>query len=80
MRDRLLSRKGFREYRLYRFLGGENRYLRAEFWEDGEAAQAFWTDPDMREFSAKLPSGRGAPKFGYYEVLHQLGEARAATR
>ena len=70
-----MSREGFREYRLYRFLGGENRYLRAEFWEDADAARAFWAAEDMRGFTAKLPTGRAAPRFGYYEVLHQLGDA-----
>ena len=76
LRERLSSSESFREYRLYRFMGGENRYVRAEFWEDGDAARAFWNNSDMRDFTGKLVTPRRAPNFGYYEVLHQLGSAR----
>jgi len=78
LRARLLSNESFREYRLYRFLGAENRYLRTEFWDAAVPATAFWRDAAMREFTAKLPAGqRPAPVFRHWEVLHQLGSARA---
>ena len=38
LRNRLLATQGFGEYRLYRFLGGENRYFRTEFWQSQAAA------------------------------------------
>jgi quinol monooxygenase YgiN len=75
--ERLAAAEAFREYRLYRFMGGENRYLRAEFWENADAGMTFWRREDMREFSARLNSSlRRPPPTGYYEVLHQLGSAR----
>ena len=77
LRERLQSQEGFREYRLYRFLGAENRYLRTEFWDTAAPATAFWREGSMREFTAKLPPGqRPAPIFRHWEVLHQLGSAR----
>lgn len=77
LRERLLASEHFGEYRLYRFMGGENRYFRAEFWRDREAAIAFWSQADMREFTVRLGAAlRRPPAFGHYDVLHQLGTAK----
>ncbi|HEX5369756.1 MAG TPA: antibiotic biosynthesis monooxygenase [Dehalococcoidia bacterium] len=80
LEGQLLDAPGFAEYRVYRFMGGENRLFRAEFWRSQEAALEFWRAPDRREYMAKLAalSNRGAPRFDHYEVLHQLGSARPA--
>jgi hypothetical protein len=78
LRERLAARAGFREVRLYRFLGRESRYVRAEFWRNAAAAKAFWTDQRTRDIMAALPAStyRKPPQFGYYEVLHQVGDPR----
>jgi heme-degrading monooxygenase HmoA len=78
LRKRLSDCPGFREVRLYRFLGGESRYVRAEFWDSSAAARAFWTDPEARNLMAALPATafRKPPQFAYYDVLHQLGDPR----
>jgi heme-degrading monooxygenase HmoA len=78
LREQISARPGFREVRLYRFLGSENRYVRAEFWDSAAAAREFWTDPGTRDLMAALPATayRMQPKFAYYEVLHQLGDPR----
>lgn len=82
LRERLSQTEGFRECRLYRSLGGENRYFRAEFWRSREDAGVFWRGADRREFMARLAaaSTRGAPRSRYYQVLHQLGDAGKAGR
>jgi hypothetical protein len=74
--QRLEAAPGFGEYRLYRFMGGEHRYLRCEFWRDATAGFSFWRDASMREFSASLSGLRTAPLFRYYDVLHQVGSAK----
>jgi quinol monooxygenase YgiN len=74
--QRLESNAGFGEYRMYRFMGGEHRYLRCEFWRDVAAGLAFWRDASMRDFSATLTGLREAPRFRYYDVLHQVGSAK----
>ena len=61
---------------MYRFMGGEHRYMRCEFWRDAAAGLAFWRDASMREFSASLTGLREAPRFRYYDVLHQVGSAK----
>ena len=78
LRKKLLAADGFHEYRLYRFMGGENRHVRAEFWQSQAAAEGFWHDPGLREFMSQLGQRpfRRAPRVGYYEVLHQTGDAR----
>jgi heme-degrading monooxygenase HmoA len=78
LRERLSGSPGFREVRLYRFLGGESRYVRAEFWDGSANARSFWTAPAARELTAALPAGafRRSPQFAYYDVLHQLGDPR----
>jgi quinol monooxygenase YgiN len=74
--QRLEAAPGFGEYRLYRFMGGEHRYQRCEFWRDAAAGLAFWREASMREFSATLTGLRTAPAFRYHDVLHQLGDAK----
>jgi hypothetical protein len=76
LKHRLLAAPGFGEYRLYRFMGGEHRYTRCEFWRDTAAGLAFWRDASMREFSASLTGMRTAPLFRYWDVLHQVGDAK----
>ena len=78
VRAALLDSEGFREYRLYRFMGGESRYFRAEFWQDAASARQFWHGQALHDLMLKLPQRpfRRAPRFGFYEVLHQLGDAR----
>src|SRR5579875_2845609 len=78
LRKRMSDSPGFREVRLYRFLGGESRYVRAEFWDSAAAARAFWTDSGARDRMAALPAAafRRQPQFAYYQVLHQLGDPR----
>jgi quinol monooxygenase YgiN len=74
LRDVLLAAEGFREYRMYRFLGGENRFMRAELWRDLADAERFWHDPAMRVRMAELGTRpfRRAPRIGYFELLHQV--------
>jgi hypothetical protein len=71
---------GFREYRLYQFLGRESRLFRAEFWETPAAAEAFWRDEARKALWAELPADawRKAPIPAYYQVLLQLGNPAAA--
>ncbi len=78
LRAALLATPGFREYRLYQFLGRESRLFRTEFWETEAAGRAFWTVEDRRAQLGKLPPGtwRKAPLPTYYRVLHQLGDGR----
>jgi hypothetical protein len=76
LKQRLFASPGFGEYRLYRFMGGEHRYLRCEFWRDAASGLAFWQDASMREFSAGLSGLRATPVFRYYDVLHQVGSAK----
>ena len=78
VRRALLTDEGFCEYRLYRFLGNENRFMRVEFWQSQTAAESFWNDPARRELMSQLPprSFRRRPDIGYFEVLHQIGDAR----
>ena len=78
--QRLLAAPGFAEYRLYRFMGGENRLFRAEFWRSREAGLTFWRAAARREYMTKLAAvtNRGAPGCRHYQVLHQLGSARPA--
>jgi heme-degrading monooxygenase HmoA len=78
--DRLLDTQGFREIRLYRFMGGESRYFRAEFWDSAEAASRFWTSAEARSLVAALPAPafRRPPQVGYFAVLQQLGDPRIA--
>jgi quinol monooxygenase YgiN len=77
LRDLLREADGLREYRLYRSLGGENRFVRAEFWRSQDEAIAFWRHEDRREFMNRLAaaSTRGVSKLRHYAVLHQLGDA-----
>ena len=77
LRGELSQSPCFREYRLYRSMGGENRFFRAEFWDSQDNATSFWRSPDRRDFMARLAaaSTRGAPSFRHYEVLDQLGSA-----
>jgi len=74
--QRLDAAPGFGEYRMYRFMGGEHRYIRCEFWRNAAAGLAFWRDASMREFSVTLSGLREAPRFRYYDVLHQVGSAK----
>jgi quinol monooxygenase YgiN len=77
LQKRLTMDLMFREYRLYRYMGGENRYTRTEFWRSQESAIAFWREPEMREFTMRLGSILRKPQStSYYEVLHQLGSAK----
>lgn len=80
LREQLRAAEGLTEYRLYRSLGAENRFFRAEFWRSQGDADAFWRHPDRREFMARLTAiaTRGVPRLRRYEVLHQLGDAGAA--
>lgn len=68
---------GFLEYRLYRSMGGESRFFRAEFWDTQDNAANFWRSTARRDLMARLAaaSTRGAPRFRHYEVLDQLGSA-----
>jgi heme-degrading monooxygenase HmoA len=77
LRLHLSKAPGFREYRLYRSMGGESRFFRAEFWEGEDRAADFWRSPDRRDLMARLAANlpRGAPRFRHYEVLDQLGSA-----
>jgi quinol monooxygenase YgiN len=81
LREQLRVAGGFHEYRLYRHLGGENRFFRAEFWLDQSTAAAFWRHEDRREFMGRLTaaSTRGVPRLRQYAVLHQLGDAGAGS-
>src|SRR5215471_6083587 len=77
LKDRLFAKEQFSEYRLYRFMGGETRYFRAEFWRDRQAALDFWREEPMREFSARFNATlRRPPEVSHYEVLHQAGSAK----
>ena len=76
LRERLLADEHFAEYRLYRFMGGETRYMRAEFWHNRDAALEFWRKGEMREFSKALEGLRRPPEFAHYDVLHQTGSAK----
>ena len=77
LREKLRVAGGFHEYRLYRHLGGENRFFRAEFWLDQATATAFWRHEDRREFMSRLAPAttRGVPRLRHYAVLHKLGDA-----
>jgi len=77
LREQLRDAEGFQEYRLYRFMGGENRFMRTEFWQDQASATAFWRHEDRREYMSRLTlvSPRGVPRMRHYAVLHQLGDA-----
>ena len=77
LREQLRSADGLQEYRLYRSLGGENRYVRAEFWRSQSEADAFWRSEDRRDYMTRLTAvaTRGVPRLRRYEVLHQLGSA-----
>ena len=77
LRGDLSEAAGFREYRLYRSMGGESRFFRAEFWDTQDTATTFWRSTARRDFMARLAaaSTRGAPRFRHYEVLDQLGTA-----
>jgi quinol monooxygenase YgiN len=79
LREELREAEGLQEYRLYRSLGAENRFFRAEFWHTQARAVAFWRHEDRRDFMAKLAavSTRGVPALNCYGVLHQLGDAGA---
>jgi len=80
LREQLRTTEGLREYRLYRHLGGESRFVRAEFWRTQEDAAAFWRNEDRREFMRRLIPlcTRGVPTLRHYAVLHQLGDAGMA--
>ncbi len=80
LRERLRATDGLQEYRLYRSLGAENRFFRAEFWRSQANADAFWRHEDRRDFMSRLTaaSTRGMPRLRRYEVLHQLGDAGMA--
>lgn len=75
LRAQLAAAPGFREYRLYRFLGRDSRFVRAEFWESDDAGMTFWSAGERRAHLAALPAGtwRRAPLPVYYRVLQQLG-------
>jgi quinol monooxygenase YgiN len=79
LREELRAADGLQEYRLFRSMGGENRFCRAEFWRSAADADAFWRHEDRREFMSRLTavSTRGVPRLRRYEVLHQLGDASA---
>ena len=80
LREQLRAADGLLEYRLYRSLGAENRFFRAEFWRSQADADAFWREDARREFTARLAAvaTRGVPRMRRYEVLHQLGDAGMA--
>ena len=77
LREHLRTAEGLREYRLFRSLGSENKFFRAEFWRSLAEADAFWRSEERREFMSRLTgvSTRGVAKLRRYEVLHQLGDA-----
>jgi hypothetical protein len=78
LKDALVQTEGFHEYRLFRFGGNENRFLRAELWRDRATAEDFWHDGSMRARMNELGTRpfRRAPRIGYFEVLHQIGDPR----
>jgi quinol monooxygenase YgiN len=80
LREQLREADGLQEYRLYRSLGAENRFFRAEFWRSDTEALAFWRHEARREFMSRLApvSTRGVPTLRHYAVLHQLGDAGMA--
>ena len=72
---RLEATPGFGEYRMYRFMGGEHRYMRCEFWRTQAAGLAFWRGESMRD-QRHVDRATEAPRFRYYDVLHQVGDAK----
>jgi quinol monooxygenase YgiN len=74
LRSAMLATEGFHEYRLYRFLGNENRFMRAELWSDLADARRFWHEASMRSLLGELGTRpfRQAPRVMYFEVLHQI--------
>jgi quinol monooxygenase YgiN len=80
LREQLRGAEGLQEYRLFRSLGGENRFVRAEFWRSQSDADNFWRHESRRDFMARLTvvSTRGVPRLRRYQVLHQLGSASMA--
>ena len=77
LREQLRDATGLNEYRLYRSLGTQNRFVRAEFWRAQADAEAFWRAEERREFMARLAAvaTRGVPDLRFYAILHQLGDA-----
>ena len=80
LREQLRTTEGLREYRLYRHLGGESRFVRAELWRSQDEAGAFWRHEDRRALMSRLIPlcTRGVPTLHHYAVLHQLGDAGMA--
>lgn len=78
LRTEMAGAPGFREWRLYQFLGRESRYFRCEFWETQVAGQDFWQAPARRKLVTSLPAEtwRRPPRPAYYQVLLQLGHVK----
>ena len=79
LREQLRAAEGLEEYRLFRSLGGENRFVRAEFWRTQDGAVQFWRHDDRRDLMNRLAAvaTRGLPRMRHYAVLHQLGDPGA---